>query len=66
MKEQIISLLTVLLEASKEYTETSRKIYKELENFPKNELHILYQHDKDIKSILNEYETVFLKMQEEI
>ncbi len=66
LKEQVINLITRLLEASKEYEKITRKVSDELARFDKKELHILYQHDKDVKAILGEYEALYLRIQEEI
>ena len=56
----------MLLEGSKNYELLTRNFFTKLREFEKKDLEILYAHDKDIKAVLDEYETVYKRIQEEI
>ena len=66
IKPQVVDLLTKLYDISKNYETISREIFEELGKLEKKDLHILYQHDKDVKYLLDKYEEIYLKIQKEI
>ena len=65
-KEEVLALLTMLLEGSKNYELLTRNFFTKLREFEKKDLEILYAHDKDIRAVLDEYEIVYKRIQEEI
>ena len=66
IKKEVVELLTTLLDVSKAYNTISREIFEKLEKLEKKDLHLLYQHDKDVKYLINKYEEIYLKIQKEI
>ena len=65
-KQEVLALLTNLLEVSKNYELVTRNFFTKLKEYEKKDLEILYAHDKDIKAVLDEYEIVCKRIQEEI
>ena len=66
IKKEVVELLTTLLDVSKAYDTISREIFEELGKFEKKDLYLLYQHDKDVKYLLDKCEEIYLKIQKEI
>ena len=66
IKPRIVELLKTLYDISKAYESLSREIFEELGKFERKDLHLLYQHDKDVKYLLDKYEEIYLKIQKEI
>ena len=66
IKPRVVDLLTKLYDVSKAYETISREIFEELGELEKKDLRILYQHDKDVKYLLDKYEEIYLKIQKEI
>lgn len=66
IKPRVVELLKTLYDISKAYESLSREIFEELVKFERKDLHLLYQHDKDVKYLLDKYEEIYLKIQKEI
>lgn len=66
IKPRVVELLKTLYNISKAYESLSREIFEELGKFERKDLHLLYQHDKDVKYLLDKYEEIYLKIQKEI
>lgn len=66
IKPRVVELLKTLYDISKAYESLSREIFEELGKFERKDLHLLYQHDKDVKYLLDKYEEIDLKIQKEI
>ncbi|GEM_PF-6879974 len=66
IKPRVVELLKTLYDISKAYESLSREIFEELGKFERKDLHLLYQHDKDVKYLLDKYEEIYLKIQKEI
>ena len=66
IKPRVVELLKTLYDISKAYESLSREIFEELGKFERKDLHLLYQHDKDVKYLLDKYDEIYLKIQKEI
>ena len=66
IKPRVVELLKTLYDISKAYESLSREIFEELGKFERKDLHLLYQHDKDVKYLLDKYEEIYLKIQKGI
>ena len=66
IKPRVVELLKTLYDISKAYESLSREIFEELGKFERKDIHLLYQHDKDVKYLLDKYEEIYLKIQKEI
>ena len=66
IKPRVVELLKTLYDISKAYESLSREIFEELGKFERKDLHLLYQHDKDVKYLLDKYEEIYHKIQKGI